>query len=78
MSNSNEDYLSTLIVLAASIAFLNYNLINLPFVKAYHNYRANICHICQFICVFSAIYYRSMIRYKYKEKSKQNIISNYK
>ena len=71
MSSSNEDHLSTLIVLAASIAFLLYNLINLPFVKAYHNYRANICHICQFICVFSAIYYRSMNR-----SHDPNVVSN--
>lgn len=75
MSSSNEDHLSTLIVLAASIAFLHYNLINLPFVKAYHNYCANICHICQFICLFIclfiAMYYRSMNR-----SHDPNVVSN--
>lgn len=60
MSTSNEDDLSTLIVLAISIGFLLYNLVNLPFTKAYHNYRANICHFCQFIILFIAMYYRSM------------------
>jgi hypothetical protein len=60
MSTSNEDELSTLIVLALSIGFLLYNLVNLPFTKAYHNYRANICHFCQFIVLFVAMYYRSM------------------
>lgn len=60
MSTSNEDELSTLIVLAASILFLLYNLVNLPFTKAYHNYRANICHFCQFVVLFIAMYYRSM------------------
>jgi uncharacterized membrane protein len=60
MSSSNEDELSTLIVLGLSISFLLYNLVNLPFTKAYHNYRANICHFCQFIVLFVAMYYRSM------------------
>jgi uncharacterized membrane protein len=60
MSTSNEDELSTLIVLAMSLLFLLYNLVNLPFTKAYHNYRANICHFCQFIVLFIAMYYRSM------------------
>jgi large-conductance mechanosensitive channel len=46
--------------LGLSILFLLYNLVNLPFTKAYHNYRANICHFCQFIVLFIAMYYRSM------------------
>lgn len=61
ISTMNEDDLSTLVVLAISIFFLMYNLVNLPFRKAYHNYRANICHISQFICLFVAMYYRSMM-----------------
>jgi len=56
----NEDEMSALIVMAISILFLMYNLINLPFVKAYHNYRANICHLAQFVCLFVTLYYRSM------------------
>lgn len=47
-------------MLAISILFLLYNLVNLPFAKAYHNYRANVCHITQFICLFITMYYRSM------------------
>ena len=58
----NESELSTLIVLALSLFFLLYNLVNLPFRKAYHNYRANICHFTQFICLFVGMYYRSMKR----------------
>ncbi len=46
--------------MALSIAFLLYNLVNLPYAKAYHNYRANICHLTQFISLFVAMYYRSM------------------
>lgn len=56
----NENQLSTLIVLALSLFFMLYNLVNLPFQKAYHNYRANICHIAQFTCLFVGMYYRSM------------------
>jgi hypothetical protein len=53
--------MSSMVVMALSIAFLLYNLINLPYVKAYHNYRANICHITQFICLFVTMYYRNMM-----------------
>jgi len=60
MATMNEDDLSTLIVLLLSIYFLLYNLVNLPFRKAYHNYRANICHISQFIILYLTMYYRSM------------------
>jgi hypothetical protein len=47
-------------VLAFSIGFLLYNLVNLPFNKAYHNYRANLCHLTQFATLMVATYYRSM------------------
>lgn len=60
LSSANEDDLSTLIVLALSLLFLLYNLVNLPFSKAYHNYRANICHLTQFVILFVTMYYRSM------------------
>lgn len=57
---SNDDDLSTLFTLGLSMMFLVYNLINLPFAKAYHNYRACICHFTHFITLFVAMYYRSM------------------
>ena len=60
MATMNEADLSTLIVLAISIFFLLYNLVNLPFRQAFHNYRANICHLTQFLCLFIAMYFRSM------------------
>jgi hypothetical protein len=59
-STMNENNLSSLIVLALSLFFMLYNLVNLPFQKAYHNYRANICHVTQFICLFVGMYYRSI------------------
>lgn len=49
-----------MIVMAFVIAFLLYNLVNLPYSQAYHNYRANVCHLAQAICLFVAMYYRSM------------------
>ncbi len=56
--------------MALSIAFLLYNLVNLPYTKAYHNYRANICHLTQFISLFVAMYYRSM-----KSTTSRNTVS---
>ena len=61
LSAGNEDNLSTLIVISISLAFLLYNLINLPFIRTYHNYRANICHLTQFVILFICMYYRSMM-----------------
>lgn len=61
LATANEDSQSTLIVMALSLSFLLYNLINLPYAKAYHNYRACICHITQMVCLFVAMYYRSMM-----------------
>lgn len=60
LATANEDNLSTLIVLVISIFFLIYNLVNLPFTKAYHNYRACICHFAQFVILYIAMYYRTM------------------
>ncbi len=60
LAYSNDDDLSTLFSLGCSLLFLIYNLVNLPFAKAYHNYRACLCHLAQFITIFVAMYYRSM------------------
>jgi hypothetical protein len=60
LAYSNDDDLSTLFALGLSLLFLLYNLVNLPFAKAYHNYRACLCHMTQFITLFVAMYYRSM------------------
>ena len=57
---NNESHLSTLFVLGISLAFILYNLINLPYAQAYHNYRACICHLSQFVIIFVTMYYRSM------------------
>ena len=60
LAYSNDDDLSTLFTLGCALMFLIYNLVNLPFAKAYHNYRACLCHFAQFITIFVAMYYRSM------------------
>ena len=57
---SNEDETSTLFAVGICLAFLLYNLVNLPFTDAYHNYRANLCHTTMLITLFVALYYRSM------------------
>lgn len=68
ISTMNENALSAMIVMAFSIAFLLYNLVNLPYSKAYHNYRANVCHLTQFISLFVTMYYRSMMSSKTTEE----------
>jgi len=57
---SNEDDLSTLWAVGISLLFVMYNLVNLPFTKAYHNYRACMCHCSQFVLLFVSMFYRSM------------------
>lgn len=52
--------MSTLLILAISLAFIMFNGINLSYRKAYHNYRANISHISQMIILMVTNYYRSM------------------
>lgn len=53
----NEYEYKTLIVLIFPLLFILYNFINLPYVKFYHNYRANVCHISQLIVLVVANYY---------------------
>lgn len=56
----NEWYLSSLIAIAINLAFIMYNLVNLPFIETYQNYRANMCHIIQLIILFVSNFYGSM------------------
>lgn len=49
------DY-STLIIFVFSFLFILYNLINLPFIKPVHNYRACFCHLTQFVILLTANY----------------------
>ena len=60
MATSIEDTFGTLIILAFSLAYIMYNIINLPYSDFYHNYRANICHLTQLIILCATNYYRSM------------------
>jgi hypothetical protein len=56
----SEYTLSSLVIIGISFAFLGYNLVNLPFKSAYHNYRACVCHFNQLIILFVTNYYDSM------------------
>ena len=55
-----ESPTSSLVVVAFSMLFILYNLVNLPFKQAYQNYRANICHTAQLIILIVANYYDSI------------------
>ena len=61
----------TFIVVGFSMLWLLYNLANLPYRQAYHNYRAGIMHLTHFLILMVSNYYRSMrsttaLRYKSK------------
>lgn len=56
-----EYILSSLVILAFSVLFIMYNLINLPFKEAYQNYRANICHVTQLVILMVTNYYDSLL-----------------
>ena len=60
ISSNHDSEIDTVIILSFSIAFIMYNIINLPFVSFLHNYRANTIHITQFIILMVTSYYRSM------------------
>lgn len=60
MATSNEEVYGTLLILAISLAYILFNVINLPFVDAYQNYRANLCHLTQMVILLVTNYYRSM------------------
>ena len=60
MSMDNESDQSTLLILAISMSFVMYNIINLSYKKFYHNYRANISHLTHLIILIVTNYYRSM------------------
>ncbi len=53
--------LSSLIMVGFSLLWVAYNFVNLPFKKAYQNYRANACHIAQFVILMVANYYDSLL-----------------
>lgn len=59
--SSQTDYQeSTLLILALTLAYLLYFIINLPFTDWFQNYRAGLCHLTQLIILLTANYYRSM------------------
>ena len=59
----------TVLMLAFALAFLMYNLINLPYRNPLHNYRACITHISQFIILIVSNYSKSQSGAPISEKS---------
>ena len=57
----NHTYeLGTLLMIGLGIAFLMFDMINLPFTNVYENYRSNIIYISHLVILFTTNYYRSM------------------
>lgn len=72
MAVSNEDVYGTLIILAFSLIYILYNGTNLPFIDAYQNYRASLCHLTQVCILLITNYYRSM-KHNYPVEAKARI-----
>lgn len=51
---------STLIILAFSMAFMLYTIVNLPFTNVYQNYRCSLIHITMLYTLLTTNYYRTM------------------
>lgn len=51
---------STLIILAFSLAFMMYTIVNLPFTNVFQNYRCSLIHITMLFTLLTTNYYRSM------------------
>ena len=60
MAAGSEQEYQSLLILAISFAYLMYNIVNLPFLDAYQNYRANLCHSTQLVILFVFNFYSSM------------------
>lgn len=60
ISTHNDYELGVLLIIGLSMAFILYNISNLPFSNVFQSYRANIMHISHFIILMVANYYRSM------------------
>lgn len=46
------------------MGFCLLSIITCPYNKWYHNYRAILCHICNIITVFCALYYQEMTKHR--------------
>lgn len=60
MALANDNLYGNLFILSTSLAFILYNLINLPFLHAYQNYRANFCHWTQLVILLVTNFYTIM------------------
>jgi len=60
MAYGNDQNYQSLLILAMSLAYIMYNIINLPFKDAYQNYRANVCHCTQLLILIVTNFYTAM------------------
>jgi len=56
----NDQHYQSLLILAFSMTYVLYNIVNLPFSQAFQNYRANLCHLTHLIILFISNFYTSM------------------
>lgn len=60
MALANDNLYGNLFILSTSLVFILYNIVNLPFVQAYQNYRANFCHWTQLVILLVTNFYTIM------------------
>jgi hypothetical protein len=60
LSTKNDYEYGTIFILAFSLLFIMYTIINLPFKSALQNYRACLCQVTQLITLLATNYYRTM------------------
>lgn len=60
MAYGNEQNYQSLLILAVSMTYIMYNIVNLPFSQAYQNYRANLCHCTQLVTLLVSNFYVAM------------------
>ena len=59
LGTMSESDISSIVILVFTLGFIMYTLIHLPFISAYHNYRASLIHFTELIILFVTMYYRS-------------------
>jgi hypothetical protein len=60
LSTKNDYEYGTIFILAFSLVFIMYTIINLPFKSALQNYRACLCQVTHLITLLATNYYRTM------------------
>lgn len=56
----SEQHYQSLLIISISMAYIMYNIVNLPFSQAFQNYRANICHVSHLAMLLVSNFYTVM------------------